>query len=175
MSAVSTGTAKVLVLVTFGILRGPYRDPRARGFVDRLDPVFAASDAADGLIARYRPDADDGAFGPWATPRFVTPDLAGREAQTLSLWRDVESARAYTFGGNHVEALRHRREWFLPPAWPSHAAWWADGLPTWREAMVRLEHLHDHGPSAIAFPLHIPFNAEGEQMCAASRRTTPGL
>jgi hypothetical protein len=153
-----------LAIVTFGILRAPYGDPRVQGFVDRLDAVFAAADATGGLIARHRHGEAGGDFGAWATPRFVTPELAGREAQTLSLWRDLESAAAFAYGRLHAEALRRRRGWFLPAAWPNHAAWWVagDDRPDWREAMRRLEHLHDRGPSAVAFEFRSPFDATGK-------------
>ncbi|HKG24044.1 MAG TPA: DUF3291 domain-containing protein, partial [Thermomicrobiales bacterium] len=99
------------------------------------------------------------------TPHFVTPELAGREAQTLSLWRDLESAVAFAYSGLHAEALRRRRGWFPAPAWPSYAAWWVadDNRPDWREAMRRLEHLHDRGPSTIAFDFRSPFDATGNR------------
>jgi hypothetical protein len=39
--------------------------------------------------------------------------------------------------------------------------WWVpEGkVPTWREAAARLEHLHDHGPTPIAFDFHRRFPA----------------
>ncbi len=159
-----------LAFTTFGILREPADHPRVQGFLDRNDAVMAAADASPGLIDRYRGQAggfrvaaSGNGFGPYATGRFVTPDLAGREEQTLSLWMDLEAVVAFAYGALHAEALRHRTEWFLAPAWPTYAAWWVadDHWPGWPEANARQEHLHDHGPTAVAFDFKTPFDADG--------------
>jgi hypothetical protein len=165
-----------IAFVTFGILKEPWDHPAVQGFVERIDDTFADADASTGLIERHNGYDDDAAFGPWVTARFVTPDLAGREAQTLSLWTDLEAVFAFAYADPHAEALRHRTAWFLKPAWPTYAAWWVadDHRPTWQEAMARLEHLHDHGSSAVAFDFRSPFDAAGcaTRLDRGSRRPT---
>ena len=46
---------------------------------------------------------------------------------------------------------------------PSYAAWGvADALrPDWVKAKKRLEYLHDHGPSGVAFDLRAPRGPDG--------------
>jgi hypothetical protein len=151
--------------MTFGILREPWSHPAVQGFIDRLDDVTARADASPGLIAQYRyEDTSEGnPFGPVTMGRFVTPDLADRVAQTLSLWATVEAVFAFAYAANHAEALRQRRDWFLKGSWPTYVAWWVadDCWPRWRDANTRFEHLHDHGSTAYAFDFRSPFDAEG--------------
>lgn len=151
-----------VAFITFGIVKAPYGHPAVQGFVDRGDAVVAVATTHHGLLEGHY-ETDDTSIGAYVTPRFVTAELVGREAQTVSLWTDLESVFAFAYTSLHAEALRHRREWFLPPAWPTYAAWWVaeDHRPTWAEAIARLEHLHDHGASAMAFDFRTPFDANG--------------
>lgn len=147
-----------LAFYTFGILRGPEGDPQVQGFFDRDESAGAAAEVAPGFITRYygRP--------PELGPRFFDPAVHPGAPQTLSVWRDLESVYPFAYGGVHGEALRRRKEWFVKPAWPTYAAWWIDDdeEPTWHEAIRRLEHLHDHGPTTFAFSFAAPFDAAGE-------------
>lgn len=81
----------------------------------------------------------------------------------MSLWTDLDSVFAFVYTGLHRSTLSKRHEWFLKPEWPSYAAWWVsdDTIPTWSDACERLEHLHDHGPSPVAFTFRRPFAADG--------------
>ena len=163
--------------MTFGVLREPWGSPGVAGFEDRLDRVFAASDAAPGMIARDDTDIidwtmpdDDPRWGPFGRYRLaqVYPgdrsDLATtREAVTLSIWRDIESVFAFAYAGVHLEALQKRGDWFEARHWPTYVAWWVadDELPTWTDAATRLDRLHAAGPTPDAFDFHHPFDPEG--------------
>lgn len=160
-----------LALYTFGIFRKPSADPANDGFHARNDVNLVAVEQAEGFIARSGYDGDPGpaSWGIHAYPRFYTGADA-HSPSTLSLWTDLESPFAFTYHGIHAEALAHGREWFLKPnlppekpAWPPYVLWWvaADHVPDWREAVARLEHLHDHGASPLAFDWHTPFDASG--------------
>lgn len=85
---------------------------------------------------------------------------------TLSLWRDIEAARGFSYRGPHGAALRRRRDWFIPPTWPSHALWWVadDKVPTWTEAARKLEALDDDGPTGACFNFASCFDAAGRQI-----------
>ncbi len=69
---------------------------------------------------------------------------------TLSLWRDVQSARAFVYQGLHRDALTMRYDWFLRGEWPGHVLWHIedDVLPLWSEGVSKLEALARHGESA---------------------------
>lgn len=146
-----------LAFYTFGILRGPKGDPQVQGFFDRIENAFAAAKATPGYITRYSGRPAD--FG----PRFFDPAVHPYAPQTLSVWRDLESVYPFAYRGLHGEALRLRKKWFVKPAWPTYAAWWIgdDEEPAWDDAAPRLEHLHDHGPTPVAFSFAAPFDAAG--------------
>lgn len=151
-----------LALMTFGILHGPYGDPRVQGFVDRIDTVFAGADAAPGFVTRVprisSPDGDG-----WTPPeRFSDPAYQELIAATLSLWEDPESAVAFSYRGVHGEALRGRADWFEKLDGPNHVAWWQadEGAPSWADAVARFDRVWEaEGPEA--FVLQRPFAADG--------------
>lgn len=157
-----------LALYTFGIFRKPSADPVNDSFHARNDINLTAVEMAEGFIARSGYDGDPGpaSWGSHAYPRFYTGSDP-HSPSTLSLWTDLESPMAFTYGGIHAEALARGREWFLKPnpypqkpAWPPYVLWWvdADHVPDWQEAVARHEYLHDHGACAHAFDWHSPFD-----------------
>ena len=147
---------------TFGILRAEYGDERVQAFIDRSPGVHDAAAAMPGHLETYRGVIDSTTFG----PRFFVPGTHPRAPQTLSLWTDLTSVRAFAYRGLHAEALRLRREWFVPPEWPTYAIWWVadDEIPSWTEAPQRLEHLHDRGPMPYAFDFRTPFDENGQRI-----------
>lgn len=165
-----------VAFTTFAIMKDHYGTEVVRGFEELTPPVFNAAEESDGFIARAKelddcpdlPNAEQewGAWGPFRTPRFYegghTMETDTR-ASTLSLWRDLESVRNFAYSEIHREALRRRHEWFVSPEWPSYAIWWVDDdhIPTWSQACMRLEHLHDHGSTPPAFDFKRPFDDEG--------------
>jgi hypothetical protein len=155
---------------TFGIMCEPRGHPHVQGFLDRAGSTLQAAREWDGMIGvlgtyvAQDPDRDDPLKRPYLYPRAV-PDAAPGppQARTLSLWRDLESVYSYAYQGNHGEALRQAKEWFVESPWPSYVAWWVadDAEPTWGEAVERLDHLHKHGPTPQAFTFRVPFDSSG--------------
>ncbi len=165
MSLKESGVNARLALYTFGIFSAPSDDPINDGFHKRNDPILAAVDHAPGFVARsgYAGEPGPEPWGDEVYPRFYSERGDGWSPATLSIWIDLESAMAFAYFGVHAEALTHGREWFLQPQWPPYVAWWISGghVPTWADAVVRHEHLHDRGSSAFAFNFKSPFDAEG--------------
>ena len=122
----------------------------ARSFRARVDAVYARAEAADGFVWRLPPDPDVDAV---AAAVFGTGWLVN-----LSVWRDVDALRAFTFDGGHAEVLRRRRRWFAPPDGPNAVLWWvpAGRRPDLHEAAARLDDLRRGGPSATAFTFAAP-------------------
>ncbi len=166
----------IVAFMTYGELLDTWDRPSVKGFVERIDGVFGAAEAAPGhLISANRSvnynDAESidelnwGEWGKYRAPKFYQGNLKLTErtnAQTLSLWVDLESVFNFAYSGLHQEALRKRREWFKPPAYPNYVAWWIadEYTPSWDEACTRLEHLHEHGPTPFAFNFKHAFDAE---------------
>lgn len=118
-----------------------------KDFVEALDPVNAAAEVADGFV--WRLQTDDG--NATDVTVFDDPGLI----VNLTVWRDVESLKAYMFAGMHREFLSRRREFFHRPTEPMTALWWVpEGhLPEVSEGEKYLVHLREHGPTATAFTL----------------------
>jgi hypothetical protein len=160
-----------IAFYTFGILRAQRGHEQVQGFFDRLGAAFEAAANTRGHLATYHPRSsgiDPTAFG----PRFFVPGVHPFAPQTLSLWADLASVHAFAYSGPHAEALRLRRDWFLPPKWPSYAIWWVadDEIPSWTGAPQRLEHLHDNGPTPYAFNFSTPFDQNGRTIQATAAR-----
>ena len=169
-----------LALYTFGVLRDVPGSEMVRDFFALVPTVFAAASTIDGFIAHAgaaHPDLIGNSkvgqdFGPWGTavaPRFYkgsTKPGEGTMLTTLSLWRDIEAARRFTYGGLHRVALKRRSEWFEKPGWPTYVLWWAadDRTPTWSEAAGKLEALDDHGPTSAGFNFTKCFDPAGRKI-----------
>lgn len=127
----------------------PVDDPRLQGFVDIFDEVDALAEAAPGMIWRNPPYAPDS--GIWADD--VLP--------TLSVWQDIEALHHFTFNGLHLQAVRRRRDWFLPYGDVYLVMWWvpAGHIPTFQEGAERLDLLRLNGPTPEAFTFSAPFPA----------------
>jgi Domain of unknown function (DUF3291) len=154
-----------LALYTFGQFAKPSVDSSNDGFHLRNDPILALVDNTPGLVARsgYEGDPGPASWGTQVYPRFFVDNGDGWAPSTLSLWRDLESALAFSYFGLHKEALSHGRDWFIKGDWPPYVLWWVTqgSRPTWADAIIRHEHLHDHGPTHFAFSFKSAFNALG--------------
>ncbi len=152
-----------VAFLTFGVPLEPLDRPQNSDFVVRIDPTFEAAEASEGFVDRSVLDEETGleSWGDFVPPRFVSNDEPW--AVTLSRWQDLESVFSFAYSGFHSETLRRRREWFVTPRWPTYVAWWVpdDHTPDYKEAMDRLERLHDEGPSPDAFDFKRPFDADG--------------
>lgn len=172
-----------LAFLTFSILKSPYGSWSSLQFDARTPDTFAEAEASLGFIDRARQIDPEpwttnfqrnwGEWGPYAVPRFYlggTTPGHDTEAQSLSVWKDLQSVWKFAYrGAFHRRALRDRYDWFGPQDWPIYCCWWVPDTrrPTWREACDRLEHLHDNGPTPTSFTLKSPFDAI-DQPCKIS-------
>lgn len=144
-----------LAQVNIGRLRAPMDDPIMEGFRSQLDPVNALADESPGFV--WRLQTDDG------NATSIRPFDDERMAINMSVWESLEALQAFVYKSAHVGPLRDRKQWFEPIEGPVLALWWvpAGHIPTIAEARARLQHLHQHGPSAEAFTFRKPFPAPG--------------
>jgi hypothetical protein len=169
-----------IALYTFGVLKAPTGSTILADFVAKTPSVFAEAEAIEGFFGHAsaaRPDlagksklGED--FGPWGiavAPRFYEAFAKRREETmiaTLSLWRDIEIARQFTYGGSHRAALKRRSDWFHKPTWAGYVLWWVedDRVPTWTEGARKLEALDDHGPASTGFNFASCFDPTGRKI-----------
>lgn len=145
-----------LAFVNIAILLQPFGDPQVRGFEERISSVFEVAEGSQGFVVLHG-DAPD------VPNMFRAPEFAGRVAQNLSVWQNLESLMAYAYGGLHGEAFAKRKDWIAHGAWPGTAAWWVgkDQPVTWEEAHRRYELLHHRGSSPEAFNFKQAFAPDG--------------
>lgn len=156
-----------LAFLTFGVMHEPAGHPKVQGFIDRLPEVYAAADRSEGFLARSIRDMETWkhSWGEIVRPRCYAHIEDDKQLiMTLSLWKDLESVAAFAYHGPHAEALAKGSQWVAKePGAPISVAWWVgEGHSVdWREAAERMDHLHEHGPTAYAFSLIHPFDANG--------------
>lgn len=122
------------------------------GFMAQIEPINALADVAPGFIWRLE-DGD----GPGATAlRPCGPDVM----VNMSVWRSLEALRDFVYrNGDHLDAMRRRREWFHKMFEQHLVLWWipAGHLPDIDEALHRLDLLRTNGPGPLAFTFREPF------------------
>jgi hypothetical protein len=174
-----------IAFTTFAIMQEPYGHEVVRGFEDLTPLAFEQAENSHGFIDRAKEidesdsasnfERDWGAWGQFCVPRFYTggrTSSTDSRASTLSLWESIEAVHQFVYSSLHLEALQQRHLWFLKPQWPSYAIWWVadDHIPSWAEACQRLEHLHDHGQTPVAFDFRKPFDEYGNLYTIKKRK-----
>ena len=122
-------------------------DPRMAGFMSALDEINDVADRSPGFVWRLVSDGGNDATSLRAT-------FGGAEQMiNMSVWESSETLRAYVYRSAHLDFLRRRGEWFVPPAGPVVVLWWvpAGHIPAIAEGLDRLASLRSDGPSPHAF------------------------
>ena len=145
-----------LAQVNIGRARGETTDPVMAGFVARLAEINALAERSPGFVWRLQTeDGDATAVRPYDDARILI---------NLSVWSDLDGLRAYVYRTAHAEVMKRRREWFERFERVYVALWWvpAGHHPSVEEAVARLAHLEQHGPTAFAFSFTEAFGADGQ-------------
>ena len=144
----------------------PLDSEQLQSFMDAIDGVNAVADAAPGFVWRLEEDDDEhpGATGIRA---YDDPWLI----VNLSVWESREALWDFAYGGDHLDVMRRRREWFSALPESHLVLWWvpAGTIPTVEEAVTRLDHLRKHGPTPRAFSFKQAFGP-GEPTAAPLER-----
>ncbi|MET9431814.1 MULTISPECIES: DUF3291 domain-containing protein [unclassified Streptomyces] len=147
----SNERAYQLAQVNISRLKFPLDAPELKDFVDALDPVNAAAEAADGFVWRLQSEGGDATDVPVFGDDWLIINL--------TVWRDIDALTAFMYQGRHRELLGRRNEWFERVKEAMTALWWVEEghRPTVEEAEKRLLHLREHGPTAHTFTLRTTF------------------
>lgn len=140
-----------LAQLNIGRLRAPLDSPQLAGFVAALEPVNAIADRAPGFVWRLQTEDGDA-----TAIRAFDDDMM---IVNMSVWESVEALADFTYGGEHRDVLRGRRQWFEPMREAYLVLWWipAGTVPSVDDAKRRLELLQRNGPSVEAFTLRAPY------------------
>jgi Domain of unknown function (DUF3291) len=131
-------------------MRAALDTPLMAGFAKQLDAINALADAHPGFIWRMTgEDPNDPAILSLGENRLIN----------ISVWRDIASLSDYAYRSDHAAALRRRTDWFFSQTRASLVLWWveAGSIPTIEQAVQRLAHLREHGPTPRAFSFREQF------------------
>ena len=135
-----------LAQLNVGRLRAPMADPLIDDFRINLEPINALAEETPGFVWRLQDEETGDATS-------INPFDDELEIVNLTVWESVDALADFTYRTGHVELLRRRREFFEVPSQPIVCLWWIpEGhIPTVDEAIARLEHLREHGPTPTSF------------------------
>jgi hypothetical protein len=135
-----------LAQLNIGRLRYEVGDPRMADFIDNLALVNGLAERSPGFVCGYQDDSGSA---------IDTRPFAGdpRMAINLSVWDSVEALERFVWQTVHKRFYGRRQEWFERMDERYFVMWWvpAGHRPTVQEAIERLRHLQQHGPSGHAF------------------------
>jgi Domain of unknown function (DUF3291) len=133
----------------------PLADPVMADFVGNLEPINALAERSPGFVWRLQTDSGDAtALRPYDDDRIIV---------NLTVWKSATSLREFVYRGDHAAVMKRRREWFERLTDAYVVLWWipAGHRPSVQEAIARLEHLKQHGPSPEAFTFREPYPKPG--------------
>ena len=135
-----------LAELNIGRLRYEIDDPRMADFVNNLAMINALAERSPGFVWRYQDDS-----GNATNTRPYADD--SRIAINMSVWESVETLEKYVWQTVHKRFYGRRHEWFEKFEGPYFVMWWVPNghRPTVAEALERLDHLKNNGPSDHAF------------------------
>ena len=141
-----------LAQINIAELKAPLDSPELKDFVDNLDRINALGESSEGFVWRLKDEGNN------ATE--ILP-FGENVIINMTVWRDVESLKRFTYQSAHTAIMKRRREWFTKMAQLHFVLWWIprDHLPTVAEAAIKLEHLRKHGATAAAFTFGEAFSA----------------
>ena len=151
-----------VALFNIATLRAPMDDPLIDDFRNNLDPINALAEASPGFVWRLQDESGNATnITPYPDPMVIT---------NMAVWESIDGVADFTYRSGHLDFLRRRREFFEHDAAPFLVLWWIpEGhVPSMDEAMARLEHLREHGPSPHAFTFRHRFDPGSDEVTEGS-------
>jgi hypothetical protein len=136
--------------VNIGRAKAPTDSPLLADFMAALDPVNAIADATPGFV--WRLQTEDG------NATSLRPFEDDRMMINMSVWESIDVLSDFVYRSGHVDVMRRRREWFERTEMHM-ALWWVPvgHIPSIDEALERIDHLREHGPTPHAFTFKARF------------------
>ncbi|MFE3192835.1 DUF3291 domain-containing protein [Nocardia sp. NPDC059240] len=145
-----------LAQLNIGRLVAPEGDPRVADFYAALDEINALAESSPGFVWRMVDGETNNATT--LRPYQQDPDML----VNMSVWETREALFDYVYRSAHMEYVRRRREFFVPLREVFTVLWWVPegSVPDLDDAMRRLEHLRENGPTPYAFTFRQSFEPE---------------
>ena len=140
----------------------PFSEPPMAEMVSRIDEINALAEAHPGFVWRYKNPEGWNWLQPFAD--YYSPFEPEKIFFNMSIWKSAEYLRHYVFETPHLELLRGKQQWLLPPERPHLVMWWIPTgcFPTVEEARRRFSFLEMHGATSDAFTFKQIFPAPAQ-------------
>lgn len=134
-----------LAELNIGRIRYPLDHPRMADFTNNLTVVNGIADRSPGFVWRLQDtDGNASSIRVFDDPQIIV---------NVSVWENVEALERYVWQTVHKRFYGRRHEWFDKYQGPYFVMWWVPvgHRPTIQEAIGRLDHLKQRGPTDHAF------------------------
>jgi hypothetical protein len=138
--------------------KAPLDHPLMKEFVDFLEPVNRFAEESEGFIWRLKDDKGRSAS------YIESPFNDEMMAVNISLWKDLDSFKAFVYGSVHSYFLRNKKKWFDLNGTSQFVMWWLPegSLPTLEMAKEKLNDYEKRGASSDAFTFQEFYDTKGE-------------
>ncbi len=126
-------------------LKYPINDKRMIEFSNSLDAIYSLAENYSGFIWRISDEE--------AEKQLIELGFDELTSSTVSVWKDLNSLKDYTYNSLHGVYLKRSSEWFEKIEGPQLVIWNVknNNQPTFRESFDRLNYLKDNGSSDYAY------------------------
>ncbi|MEW7289249.1 DUF3291 domain-containing protein [Aquimarina sp. 2304DJ70-9] len=151
---------KYIAEINLAKMKAPLDSPILKEFVDFLEPINKLADESLGFVWRLKDD-EGNSFA--STASQLEDDMI---LVNMSVWKDLEALKSYTYDTAHSYFVRAGRKWFKRMKSPHVALWWVDHdqIPTVEEALSKIKLIEKHGPTSEAFNFKQVYNSMGEEI-----------
>ena len=131
--------------MNWGRLKYSLQDKRMAEFAASLNEVYALAENHIGFIWRISDNQSELELSNLGFNKLIS--------STLSVWKDLESLKDYTYNSLHGVYLKKSSNWFQKVEGPQLVVWNVknDDEPTFKEAFERLEYFREKGPTDNAY------------------------
>lgn len=156
-----------LAQVNIARIVAPLDSPTMADFMAALDGVNALAEASPGFVWRLK--------GEGGNATDLRTDEGADVIVNMSVWASVEALFEFVYRSAHTRVMVRRREWFQKPDQAYQVLWWvpAGHRPTVEEALARLDHLRQHGPTPHAFTFKQHYPPPGDSSGPTDLRPEP--
>lgn len=134
-----------LAQINVGKAQHSMDDARMDGFTSRIEAINAVADRSAGFVWRLQSDTGN------ALDIIVTDDPLFNI--NMSVWETIADFENFVWKTAHAKVYAGKTAWFEHSNVPVTALWWVPigHTPTPEQALQRLYHLREHGPSETSF------------------------
>ncbi len=137
-----------LAELNVGQLLAPIDDPLVEEFKTNVERINGLGKRMPGFVWMME-GSGEGSVGNTGTQMTDDPKFVFN----LTVWETPEQLETFVFGTLHKQFFQRRAEWFTVLDKMHFVMWWIPKghIPTYQEAMDRLEDYRQNGPSERAF------------------------